>query len=75
MMQEKLEPEKKSGKIQKVDWTNEAERPHKGLLNMLPRWMRSWTAPGVYNYDREMARRRRQIESGTLKKENGLHDG
>jgi len=74
-MQEKFDPPKDTGKIQKIDWTNEAERPHKGLLNMLPKFMRRWTAPKSYNYDREMARRRRQIESGTLKKENGLHDG
>ena len=60
--------------IQKVDWTNEEERPHRGLLNMLPKWMRNWTAPKGYNYDREDARRRRQIERGFLKKENGLYD-
>ena len=58
------------GKIQRVDWTNEEERPHKGLLNMLPKWMRRWAAPGEYNYDRESARRRRQIERGILNKEN-----
>lgn len=56
--------------IKHVDWTNEEERPHKGLLQMLPKWMRGWTAPKDYNYHREMARRLRQIEKGMLKPTN-----
>lgn len=70
MMQTKSEKPLKSGKIKRVDWTNTDNRPEKGLLNMLPKWMRNWMAPEKHAEEREMARRVRQIEKGMLNKEN-----